>query len=1285
MALRDYEGRPGSPLIGTLRVPVHTFYSITDSTNILPYTVDAEQPVTFFVVRGGDRLTIGKPSLLPQGALNALHIALLSPDAAVTFPALLGPVTPLRAPPTLNGAEQLQSTTETFPAAGDPSPDLLDSVADPAGPLPHFSREEVSSWSETKSDIPGMDSLITDYFYFNQNRLFGSSPRHLRRLPVVTVNVSTVAAGPPILEGLSRKCPSHKREAAELAFNRLLEAGMIETCTREDVDHVHAHVFVWKKDGTIRLTLDVSTLNSRLPRREVLMPDMRAFNEPLQGSSVFSDLDWRDFFFHFNYDAATSRLFGFVLPDGKTFGRYLAMVMGFQDSPGFAQALGNAAVIMPMRARFASQVISVNGVERPVHGISNYVDNSTLSSRMWPRPAHNTPAEFALAQQHFREAVVPFLELSVQLGLRFKPNNSRIAMRTSVSLGSITDGLKVWADPARSAGFGQMEPPKDIGIKYVHHVRGLFNWFLRFVVTRGSPLAKLEYQRDIQLFTNIIVDNTRTGQLAKTLWTEEHTAAFYRLRDALAHAAAAYVLDDTKSLYLLTDASNDGWAGTAFQYDDEGTPCPVLMMAFLWTAAQRGYGTKEQECFAVVEMMRCLRALRLPTQIIIRVDHDNLRYLYKAESPTLQRWFHELCSYGNVFFQHVPGTVNGMDFASRIASAMPATSGSPPSPRLIAAVTRSRALSPGPPAMRSQSRGQRSPSAAPASGPTTRARARSPMSLLPPPLQLSSTTPAAAPTVPSAAAEVLSPPVQLSAQKERAPLTAASTAPERNCPAYLSLLQRIHLEQTRHFSPDEINHMRATPRFKITSGAGGRPPLWTVNGKFVIPTDAVGLKREILEEGHEGALHGGEHDVISRTRHFYWLNKHDDVHRHVEACPVCQIKRAPPREGPAGAPHIVNSGFPFERVIVDHVPMPDSDEGYKAILTFTDAFTRWNEAITVADLSAAAALSALLLFKTRHGLPAELQVDNHGAFKADFADYCKANGVAIRETAAHHAAANGIGERPHKTIQDKLRAVCSPNGKIGRWAQALPFVMEAVNTAVNRSIGMSPFEALYGREARSTLDARTGRDVLNISLSNYQELITTVQRSVGLRDHLRASLQHDAHLSSRPTPPAFSTGDEVVLFYPTRVDKMHSYWRPGYVVVGSDSTDFYTIAKREPDGNLYDRQTVPVARLRPFNAARSPDGGVYLDIKRGHHVVDRIVSHVVYNGRYKFRVQWRGIGRDVGDTPASYANLYDLLRNCRPMMAAYCAKHNIKMYVLERQRAAERKEERGETDLADAD
>ena len=141
------------------------------------------------------------------------------------------------------------------------------------------------------------------------------------------------------------------------------------------------------------------------------------------------------------------------------------------------------------------------------------------------------------------------------------------------------------------------------------------------------------------------------------------------------------LLNPSKPLYVQADASNEGWSGQLFQYATQGHSCPVALFAYLRNKNQAGYGTKEQECFAIVETMRMIRKLRLPTDLVIRTDHENLLYLRKLPTSTLQRRYFELMSYGGVSFQHVPGVVNRLDHPSRAASSpTPLGEGSFPEP-----------------------------------------------------------------------------------------------------------------------------------------------------------------------------------------------------------------------------------------------------------------------------------------------------------------------------------------------------------------------------------------------------------------------------------------------------------------------------------------------------------------------------------------------------------------------------------------------------------------------------
>jgi hypothetical protein len=355
--------------------------------------------------------------------------------------------------------------------------------------------------------------------------------------------------------------------------------------------------------------------------------------------------------------------------------------------------------------------------------------------------------------------------------------------------------------------------------------------------------------------------------------------------------------------------------------------------------------------------------------------------------------------------------------------------------------------------------------------------------------------------------------------------------------------------------------------------------------------------------------------------------------------------------------------------------MQKSIEGYTAFVTFTDVFTRRTEAIPVANLSAPDALAALHLFRTRHSLPVTVQVDNHGAFEGEFETYCNNNGVKIKKIESYHAQANARGERPHALIRSKLSAYCSA-GKFTLWAQALPFIMEACMTTFNRNIGMTPFQALYGRSHTSSFDLKVGAEFLNITIDQYQDVIHAVQKTLDVRNELASDLQYE-HLAGEG-----STAPNRGLVVPDEADQEPLILAQGLRIMDEPKPDFYTVGQKELDGSISKTGTVPVKRLRNYDDKRSPDGGVWMELKDRYRVVDAIVGHTVKDGRYRFKVKWRQHGPDLGDgenvTP--FAELRSLMRNCKEQLSAYCKKHGIKYYLLERQRATDARETKEEED-----
>jgi hypothetical protein len=72
-----------------------------------------------------------------------------------------------------------------------------------------------------------------------------------------------------------------------------------------------------------------------------------------------------------------------------------------------------------------------------------------------------------------------------------------------------------------------------------------------------------------------------------------------------------------------------------------------------------------------------------------------------------------------------------------------------------------------------------------------------------------------------------------------------------------------------------------------------------------------------------------------------------------------------------------------------------------------------------------------------------------------------------RTQAAYHPQTDGQTERTNQILKDMLRACALKYGK--SWDKSLPYAEFSYNNSYQVSIKMGPFEALYGRQCRTSL------------------------------------------------------------------------------------------------------------------------------------------------------------------------------------------------------------------------
>ena len=74
-------------------------------------------------------------------------------------------------------------------------------------------------------------------------------------------------------------------------------------------------------------------------------------------------------------------------------------------------------------------------------------------------------------------------------------------------------------------------------------------------------------------------------------------------------------------------------------------------------------------------------------------------------------------------------------------------------------------------------------------------------------------------------------------------------------------------------------------------------------------------------------------------------------------------------------------------------------------------------------------------------------------------------GTELNLSTTYHPQTDGHTERVNKVMEDLLRACILDFG--GAWEDHLPLVEFAYNNSYQASIGMAPYEALYGRPCKS--------------------------------------------------------------------------------------------------------------------------------------------------------------------------------------------------------------------------
>ncbi|KAK4382892.1 Transposon Tf2-12 polyprotein [Sesamum angolense] len=244
-----------------------------------------------------------------------------------------------------------------------------------------------------------------------------------------------------------------------------------------------------------------------------------------------------------------------------------------------------------------------------------------------------------------------------------------------------------------------------------------------------------------------------------------------------------------------------------------------------------------------------------------------------------------------------------------------------------------------------------------------------------------------------------------------------------------------------------------------------------VNGERVGVPDVNGLRKKILQEAHNApyAMHPGTTKMYRNLKPYYWWQTmKKDVAEFVPKCMTCQQAKAE-HQAPTGKLRPLSiPEWKWENITIDFVVgLPRTLRKHDTIWVIVDRLTKSAHFLPIRLGDSLDKLAELYVSEIvrLHAVPVSIVSDRDPRFTLHFWESLQgALGTKLHFSTAFHPQIDGQSERTIQTLEDMMRA-CIMEFK-GNWDDHLPLMEFVYNNSFHSSIGMAPYEALYGRRCR---------------------------------------------------------------------------------------------------------------------------------------------------------------------------------------------------------------------------
>ncbi|MCG8094404.1 MAG: DDE-type integrase/transposase/recombinase [Candidatus Thiodiazotropha endolucinida] len=398
---------------------------------------------------------------------------------------------------------------------------------------------------------------------------------------------------PPVAQH-HRRIPFHLREKVEKELERLEKLDIIEKVDGP-TDWVSPIVVAPKKNGEIRICVDMRKANEAIKRERHITPTIDDITSKLNHAKVFTKIDMNDGFNQLEISPETRNITVFSTHAGLR--RYKRLNYGISASP---EIFNN----------------EIRQVLQGLDGCINISDDIIVFGKNQAEHDKNLQAVF----ERFKE-----------VNLTLNKNKCLFSKSQVKFFGYIFSENGISADPEMVESIRKVKQPTTPSeVKSFLGMTGYVSRFIPQYSTLTEPLRRL------------------TRQNQTWIWSDEQEQAFQKLKDSLTSDTSIAYFDPSKETELWVDASPVGLGAILCQENKI-----VAYASRALSPVEQRYSQTERECLAIVYGVEHFHLFLFGKSFTLVTDHRPLTAIFgtqskpkaKQQSLRLERWRLRLATY----------------------------------------------------------------------------------------------------------------------------------------------------------------------------------------------------------------------------------------------------------------------------------------------------------------------------------------------------------------------------------------------------------------------------------------------------------------------------------------------------------------------------------------------------------------------------------------------------------------------------------------------------------------